>query len=137
MLKACRAAFFDVLWKAKPENLFVKILGEKVFFHSSFTRGCTFEDCTFILDEVQNLSWHELKTVLSRIGENSKIILCGDPDQIDANFEYSQSGLYKLVKSNTFLKSKFTTQIELTKQYRGRIPDLIYHIDKEYKETLK
>lgn len=103
------------------------------FIPVEFTRGCTFENCTFILDEVQNLSWHELKTVLSRIGENSKIILCGDPDQIDANFTYEQSGLYKLVSSKSFLKSKFTTQIELTKQYRGKIPDLIYHIDKESK----
>jgi PhoH-like ATPase len=103
------------------------------FMPVEFTRGCTFENCTFILDEVQNLSWHELKTVLSRIGENSKIILCGDPNQIDTGFSYEQSGLFKLVTSTAFLYSNFTTQIELTKQYRGKIPDLIYRIDKENK----
>lgn len=103
------------------------------FIPVEFTRGCTFENCTFILDEVQNLSWHELKTVLSRIGENSKIILCGDPDQIDAGFDYQDSGLYKLISSQSFVKSNFTTQIILTKQYRGKIPDLIYNIDKENK----
>ena len=101
------------------------------FIPVEFTRGCTFENCTFILDEVQNLSWHELKTVLSRIGENSKIILCGDPNQIDAGFPYKHSGLYTLLTSLSFKKSLFTSKIELTKQYRGRIPDLIYHIDKE------
>lgn len=103
------------------------------FIPVEFTRGCTFENCTFILDEVQNLSWHELKTVLSRIGENSTIILCGDPDQIDSGFDYEDSGLYKLISSNTFIKSNFTSQITLTKQYRGKIPDLIYNIDKESK----
>jgi len=101
------------------------------FMPVEFTRGCTFENCTFILDEVQNLSWHELKTVLSRVGENSSIILCGDPDQIDAKFKYQESGLYKLINSNSFKKSDFTSSVLLTKQYRGKVPDLIYHIDKE------
>ena len=101
------------------------------FMPVEFTRGCTFENCTFILDEVQNLTWHELKTVLSRIGQNSQIILCGDPHQIDANFEYKDSGLCKLITSKTFQKSNFTSSVLLHKQYRGKIPDLIYHIDKE------
>jgi PhoH-like ATPase len=103
------------------------------FIPVEFTRGCTFENCTFILDEVQNLSWHELKTVLSRIGENSTIILCGDPNQIDTGTPYEQTGLCKLISSDTFSKSNFTSQITLTKQYRGKIPDLIYRIDKENK----
>ncbi len=101
------------------------------FMPVEFTRGCTFEHCTFILDEAQNLSWHELKTVLSRMGESSNIIICGDPHQIDAGFPYKHSGLYTLLNSNTFKKSNFTSKIKLKKQYRGQIPDLIYHIDKE------
>ena len=94
------------------------------FVPVEFTRGCTFEDCTFIIDEVQNLTWHELKTVMSRIGDNSQIILCGDPDQIDSGFDYEDSGLYKLLSSTSFSLSDFTTHIHLTKQYRGKIPDL-------------
>ena len=104
------------------------------FFPIEFTRGCTFENCTFILDEVQNLTWHELKTVLSRIGENSKIIICGDPHQIDSNFTYEESGLYKLIESKSFNTSRFTSKVTLNKQYRGKIPDLIYKIDKEKNE---
>lgn len=107
------------------------------FMPVEFTRGCTFENCTFILDEVQNLTWHELKTVLSRIGDDSKIILCGDPNQIDAGFKYKESGLYTLLNSEPFQNSKFTSKIELTKQYRGRIPDLIYNIDKELNKDKK
>ena len=107
------------------------------FMPVEFTRGCTFENCTFILDEVQNLTWHELKTVLSRIGDDSKIILCGDPNQIDAGFKYKESGLYTLLNSNPFQNSQFTSRIDLTKQYRGRIPDLIYNIDKDLNKDKK
>lgn len=107
------------------------------FMPVEFTRGCTFEKCTFILDEVQNLTWHELKTVLSRIGDDSKIILCGDPNQIDAGFKYKDSGLSTLLESEPFNQSQFTAKITLTKQYRGRIPDLIYNIDKELNKDKK
>lgn len=101
------------------------------FMPVEFTRGCTFENCTFILDEVQNMTWHELKTVLSRIGDDAKIILCGDPYQIDANLQIKETGIYKLLTSQMYQSSKFTSTIILTKQYRGKIPDLVYHIDKE------
>lgn len=106
------------------------------FMPVEFTRGCTFEDCTFIIDEVQNLTWHELKTVLSRIGNNAQIIMCGDPYQIDAGFSQEESGIYQLLTSPSFAKSDFTSYIGLTKQYRGKIPALIYEIDKEKDDLL-
>lgn len=106
------------------------------FMPVEFTRGCTFEDCTFIIDEVQNLTWHELKTVLSRIGENAQIIMCGDPYQIDAQFTQEQSGIHNLLISDSFATSDFTSYISLTKQYRGKIPSLVYEIDKEKDDLL-
>ena len=106
------------------------------FMPVEFTRGCTFEDCTFIIDEVQNLTWHELKTVLSRIGENAQIIMCGDPYQIDAQFTQEQSGIHNLLISDSFAISDFTSYISLTKQYRGKIPSLVYEIDKEKDDLL-
>ena len=106
------------------------------FMPVEFTRGCTFENCTFIIDEVQNLTWHELKTLLSRIGQNAQIIMCGDPYQIDAPFSQEFSGIYQLLQSPSFAKSDFTSYIGLTKQYRGKIPALIYEIDKEKDDLL-
>lgn len=106
------------------------------FMPVEFTRGCTFENCTYIIDEVQNLTWHELKTVLSRIGENSQIILCGDPYQVDAPFSGMEAGIHQLLLSSSFAESSFTAYISLTKQYRGKIPDLVYQIDKEKDELL-
>ena len=52
----------------------------------SFIRGRTFNDSILIMDEAQNATIHELKTVITRMGENSKIILLGDVDQIDTPY---------------------------------------------------
>jgi PhoH-like ATPase len=52
----------------------------------AFMRGRTFSDTFFIIDEAQNATIHELKTVITRIGENSKIVLLGDVDQIDTPY---------------------------------------------------
>lgn len=94
-----------------------------------FVRGNTYENCTFILDEVQNLSWHELKTLISRMGENTKLILLGDPFQKDIKFTNDKNGLQVLMESNLFKESEITNIIELTKQYRSPLADLIYNID--------
>ena len=52
----------------------------------SFIRGRTFNNAFIIVDEAQNASIHELKTIITRIGENSKIVLMGDTDQIDTPY---------------------------------------------------
>jgi PhoH-like ATPase len=47
-----------------------------------------------LIDEAQNLTPHEVKTIVSRVGEGSKIILAGDPYQIDAPYlDFSSNGL--------------------------------------------
>ena len=50
----------------------------------SFIRGRTFPDSFVLVDESQNASIHELKTIVTRVGENSKIVRLGDTDQIDS-----------------------------------------------------
>lgn len=52
----------------------------------SFIRGRTFSNAYVIVDEAQNASIHELKTIITRIGEGSKIVLMGDTDQIDTAY---------------------------------------------------
>lgn len=120
------------------QYLDVLIEKEKIkFMPIEFTRGCTFENCTLILDEAQNLTWHELKTLMSRMGENSKLIVCGDPNQIDANLSWENTGLNILLTSNAFQNSYIAGVIHLTKCYRGAIPELIYQIDKQLVERQK
>lgn len=57
------------------------------FASTSYLRGCTFEDCIIVVDEVQNMSAGELHTVMTRVGENSRIIFCGDVKQDDLTSE--------------------------------------------------
>ncbi len=119
---------------------YIKMMIEKgqiEFVPLEFTRGCTFDDCTLILDEVQNLNWHELKTLMSRLGENSKLILCGDPYQIDVGLKWEETGVYALINSQAFKQSDIVCLILLEKCYRGPIPELIYNIDKEINTILQ
>jgi len=64
----------------------------------SFIRGRTFHDTFFIVDEAQNLTPLEMKTIITRIGKNSKIVFTGDPYQIDSPYlDVNSNGLSYLV----------------------------------------
>ena len=67
----------------------------------AFMRGRTLKNCFAILDEAQNATETQIKMFLTRIGENSKLVVNGDPSQIDL-INKSQSGL---IKSKNILKS--------------------------------
>ena len=62
---------------------------------SSFLRGDTFDYSIIVADEIQNMSYVELYTIITRVGLGSKIVLCGDRKQNDLG---SKSGLDKFVK---------------------------------------
>ena len=66
----------------------------------SFLRGRSLADCLIVVDEVQNLSQTVIKTILTRVGENSKIIILGDPSQIDRPFlsKYNNGLSYAIEK---------------------------------------
>lgn len=53
------------------------------FMSTSFIRGLTFDNALIIVDECQNMRWDELRTIMTRVGEGSRIILCGDTKQDD------------------------------------------------------
>ncbi len=57
----------------------------------AFIRGRSLTNCVFIVDEAQNLTPHEVKTIITRAGENTKIILTGDVRQIDTPYLDEQS----------------------------------------------
>lgn len=73
----------------------LKQKGMVEFLSSSYMRGTTFSDCVVIIDEAQNMSYHELKTLLTRFGENCKYVLCGDIKQDDlTNPRYKEESGY-------------------------------------------
>ena len=53
------------------------------FWSTSFIRGTTLDNAIVIIDEAQNLKFHELDSIITRIGQDSKIIFCGDQAQTD------------------------------------------------------
>lgn len=65
----------------------LKQKGMVEFRSTSFLRGVTFDDCIIVVDEVQNMSDGELHTIMTRVGENSRIIFCGDVKQDDLTSE--------------------------------------------------
>ena len=122
------------------EGTYLSLLRDKnriQFVPVEYTRGNNYEDGIFILDEAQNFDWHELKTIVSRIAESTKLIILGDPEQIDTKFSYEQSGLYKMINSKAYKQCEFSSEIELEKQYRGPIPQLVHDIDMELKKDEK
>ena len=61
----------------------LKNQGTVSFWSTSFIRGTTLDNAVIIVDEFQNLNFHELDSIITRIGENSKIMFCGDATQSD------------------------------------------------------
>ena len=58
----------------------------------------TFDNSIVIVDECQNLSFHELDTIITRIGQDSKIIFCGDFDQTDLIKTNERNGLHDFLR---------------------------------------
>lgn len=94
----------------------IKLLKEKNMFECipvNYIRGANWNDTIVILDEAQNFSYNELLTSLTRIGENSKIIICGDTMQSDIS-NSGFSDMYKVFDDeesveNGVICKKFTT----------------------------
>lgn len=72
------------------------ITAKKISFEStSFIRGSTFDNCIIIVDEMQNCNFHELDSIITRVGEDCRIIFAGDYNQTDFKNDHEKSGLIK------------------------------------------
>ena len=63
------------------------------FWSTSFLRGTTLDNAIVIVDEFQNLNFHELDSIITRVGENTKICFCGDARQSDLNKSNERNGI--------------------------------------------
>ena len=68
------------------------------FWSTSFIRGTTFDNAIIIIDEYQNLNFHELDSIITRVGENSKICFCGDATQTDLQKSNEKNGIHDFMK---------------------------------------
>jgi len=63
------------------------------FWSTSFLRGTTLDNAIIIVDEFQNLNFHELDSIITRVGENTKICFCGDATQSDLQKTNERNGI--------------------------------------------
>lgn len=75
------------------------------FISTSFIRGVTLNDCIIIVDEIANMTLHELDSVITRVGKNCRIIFSGDFRQSDFTFERDKNGLKDFIKIIQKMKS--------------------------------
>lgn len=92
---------FKAYWRFAPQKLEMYMKYEKIEIAPlAFMRGRTFENCWTLCDEAQNMNENMMKMLLTRLGENGKIIITGDPDQrdkLDANgFEIAMQKLHDM-----------------------------------------
>ena len=64
------------------------------FWSTSFIRGTTLDNAIIIVDEFQNLNFHELDSIITRVGENSRIVFCGDASQTDLVKTNDRNGIH-------------------------------------------
>ena len=76
----------------------LKSQGTIDFWSTSFIRGTTFDRTIVIVDEYQNLNFHELDSIMTRIGEDSKIMFCGDATQSDLVKQNERNGVVDFMR---------------------------------------
>jgi phosphate starvation-inducible PhoH-like protein/PhoH-like ATPase len=86
-------AIFNELFERGDAYEFLKNKNLVDFISTSFIRGITLNDCIIVVDEIANMTLHELDSVITRVGKNCKIIFCGDFRQSDFTKEHERSGL--------------------------------------------
>jgi phosphate starvation-inducible protein PhoH len=98
------------------------------FMTTSFIRGITLRNATIVIDECQNMSFHELDSIITRVGQNCRVILCGDFRQSDLKnsgmneflnvikrmqlFDFIEFGIEDIVRSD-FVKSYIIAKTEI------------------------
>ena len=93
----------------------------------AFMRGRTFNNCVILLDEAQNCTYSQLKMVLTRLGDNTKLIISGDSTQSDLRGE---SGLERIAKVIQNVESVGTVRFDASNVVRSKIvKDLLRAIE--------
>ena len=68
------------------------------FWSTSFIRGTTFDRAIILVDEFQNLNFHELDSIMTRVGENTKLMFCGDATQSDLIKQNERNGIVDFMR---------------------------------------
>jgi phosphate starvation-inducible PhoH-like protein len=91
---------FEMPTDAEFEMLYGNLKQQETitFWSTSFIRGTTLDNSIIIVDECQNLNFHELDSIITRVGDNSRIMFCGDATQTDLTKTNEKDGILNFMK---------------------------------------
>ena len=92
MFEASSDAEFDMLYGGLKKQETIK------FWSTSFLRGVTLDNSVIIIDEMQNLNFHELDSIITRVGEGSRIVFAGDAMQSDLTRANEKNGIHDFMR---------------------------------------
>jgi phosphate starvation-inducible PhoH-like protein/PhoH-like ATPase len=107
------------MFKMPTEDLFnvlydrLKQQGSLMFLSTSFLRGITLDNAIILVDESQNLNFHELDTIMTRVGQDSKIMFCGDFDQTDLTKDREKEGLGDFMRIINGMKEFYSCEFDI------------------------
>ena len=107
MFKLSSEEQFDMMYEElkKQENV--------AFLSTSFLRGITLDNAIVLVDECQNLNFHELDTIMTRVGQESKIMFSGDFDQTDLREDEEKAGLGQFIKIINEMKEFYSCEFDI------------------------
>lgn len=93
-------SIFSELFGRGDAYEYLKTKGVVEFMNTSFVRGITLDNAVVIIDESQNLTWHEVSSIFSRMGKNCKVMFVGDTRQNDLHSkrDSESTGIYNLIR---------------------------------------
>ena len=91
----------------------LKKQGNVAFLSTSFLRGITLDNAIVLVDECQNLNFHELDTIMTRVGQESKIMFSGDFDQTDLREDEEKAGLGQFLKIINEMKEFYSCEFDI------------------------
>ena len=91
---------FEMATDADFEMLYANLKAQETikFWSTSFIRGTTLDRSIVLIDECQNLNFHELDSIITRVGENTKIMFCGDATQTDLIKTNERNGIVDFMR---------------------------------------
>jgi len=118
----------EFLMSNDKENLKMQMDSGKIQIEAlTYIRGRSISNAFMIIDEAQNLTYHELKTIITRVGEGTKVVLTGDIEQIDnAYIDETSNGLTYAVEK--FKNHSLAGHVTLSRGERSAVATLASEI---------
>ena len=101
---------FEMGTDGEFETLYTSLKAQETikFWSTSFLRGVTLDNAVIIIDEMQNLNFHELDSIITRVGENTRIVFCGDAMQSDLVRDKEKNGIHDFMRILEVMEEDFT-----------------------------